>query len=212
MHPPDCPQNWEYRQHTKVGILADRCAKMLTSLRNGRVVIDDSTRDTRASHEQLFTELTPPNSPCFAGHYRGEPFRCIEYYEVRIDGDPRVGVPAGRVAADIANLADNIVRAGFSALKVGFSVPDSRLPPEEKLYYLVTFACRVLVEFLRVHPYANGNGHMGRWIVWLILFKFGYWPQKWPLDTSPPYARLIELHRDGNPSPLESYVLDCVAG
>jgi len=76
----------------------------------------------------------------------------------------------------------------------------------------VTFACRVLVEFLRVHPYANGNGHMGRWIVWLILAKFGYWPKKWPLDTSPPYGRLIELHRDGDTLQLETFVLDCVAG
>jgi len=160
----------------------------------------------------MFSGLTPSPCPYFAGHYRGERFRCLEFYEVKIHGDPRVGVPPQRVMPDMSNLADNIVRVGLSALNAGFSLPDSRLSPEEKLYYLVTFACRVLVEFLRVHPYANGNGHMGRWIVWLILAKFGYWPKKWPLDTSPPYDQLIELHRDGDPLHLETYVLDCVAG
>jgi len=87
------------------------------SLRNGKVQIDETARDTRTSHGQMFSGLTPSPCPYFAGHYRGERFRCLEFYEVKIHGDPRVGVPPERVAPDVSNLADNIVRAGLSALK-----------------------------------------------------------------------------------------------
>ncbi len=163
MHPRDCPV-WEYRNHSKVGVLADRCTRMLVSLRNGQVQIDETARDTRISHGLMFSGLTPSTCPYFAGHYRGERFRCLKFYEVQIVGDPRVGVPSERVAPDITNLADNIIRAGFSALKAGFSLPDSKLSPEEKT---------------------------------LLPGDFG---------------RLIELHRDGDPLQLETYVLDCVAG
>ena len=92
----------------------------------------------------------------------------------------------------------------------GRQLPSARVPEEEKLYYVVTFACRVLVEFLRIHPYANGNGHIGRFIVWLILARFGYWPKQWPLNASPPYHELLKTYRDGDPLPLEEFVLQCL--
>jgi hypothetical protein len=131
---------------------------------------------------------------------------------VFISSDPRVGVPAERVASDLANLTSHILNAGLKALQDAFAIPDDQLPPEEKLYHLVVFACRVLVEFLRIHPYVNGNGHAARMIIWVILIKFGYWPQKWPLDASPPYHDLLKRFRDGDETPLQKFVLEAVAG
>jgi Fic family protein len=73
----------------------------------------------------------------------------------------------------------------------------------------VKVACRFLVLFLTMHPYVNGNGHIGRFIVWAILSKYGYSPTHWPLDCSPPYHRLLSLYRNGNRKPLEDYVYSC---
>lgn len=210
MHPANCPP-WEYTQvPNATQMVADRCTKFLVSLRRGAVNYEALTRDTRSVHAKIFQGTTPAATPYCAGHYRGEKFRCLEFLRVMVPSDPRVGIPPERVASDISNLADHIIRAGYSAIASGHALPSSRLPDEEKLYHVVTFACRVLVEFLRIHPYANGNGHMGRFIVWLILAKFGYWPKRWPLHQSPPYHHLLKIYRDGDPTQLEGFVLQCL--
>ena len=210
MHPADCPA-WEYTQVPKAAeTVAIRCTNFLVSLRRGAVDYEVITRDTRSAHFKMFVGTTPAATPYYAGHYRGEKFRCLEFLRVMVQSDPRVGIPAERVAPDMSNLAGHIIRAGYSAITSAHTLPPSRLPDEEKLYYVVTFACRVLVEFLRIHPYVNGNGHMGRFIVWLILAKFGYWPKRWPLHQSPPYHQLLKTYRDGDPTQLEGFVLQCL--
>lgn len=212
MHPLDCPE-WEYDDHPDADrLLPDRCKALLVELRTGVLSADPTVHDTRPVHGCMFANLTPAATPYYAGHYRGEAFRCLEYYDVVVPADPRVGVPADIVTSQLANLSKDVLRPGLSALESGLALPNARLAPEEKLYYLVTFACRVLVEFLRIHPYANGNGHMGRFLVWMITARYGYWPQKWPLDESPPYHQLLSDYRDGNPLPLETFVLRSIAG
>jgi fido (protein-threonine AMPylation protein) len=211
MHPPDCP-DWEYKHHRFASAVGLRCEEILHSLATKKLPIDATLRDTRAVHERMFFNLTPERCPYYAGHYRGEKFRCLRHMKVYHPHDPRVGVDADRVAPDLANLRSHIVDAGLKALEVSFALSDDKLPAEDKLYNLVVFVCRVLVEFLRIHPYANGNGHAGRMIVWLILIRFGYWPQKWELDGHPPYNELLKQFRDGDPIPLHNFVLDCITG
>lgn len=207
MHPVDCP-DWEYTKVDKATeLVAERCAKFLISLRRGLVDIAALSHDTRPVHAEMFNGTTPAATPYYAGHCRGEKFRCLEFCRVMVDSDPRVGVPPQRVASDLSNLADHIIRPGYSAIAAAHAVPSVRVSNEDKLYYVVTFACRVLVEFLRIHPYVNGNGHVGRIIVWLILARFGYWPKRWPLHQSPPYHDLLKRYRDGDPRQLEMFVL-----
>jgi Fic family protein len=81
--------------------------------------------------------------------------------------------------------------------------------PEEKLTYAITFACRVFEEFLRIHPYANGNGHIARFLIWVILGYCGYWPNNWRIEPrpNPPYNDLIVEYRNGNCEPLEKLIL-----
>jgi hypothetical protein len=210
MHPRDCP-SWEYKHHQFASTVGIRCEQILDSLAKEELPLDATLRDSRAVHERIFINLTPDRCPYYAGHYRGEKFRCLRHMRVHIPSDPRVGVAPDRVAAELANLTSQILNAGLKALQESFSIPDEKLPPEEKLYHLVVFACRVLVEFLRIHPYANGNGHAARMIIWVLLVKFGYWPQKWPLDTSPPYHELLKRFRDGDELPLQRFVLESVA-
>ena len=211
MHPRDCP-SWEYQHHQSYQELPARCAGILVRLRQGQVNVNGGVRDTRPFHHVMFVALTPKGCDYFAGHYRGEKYRCLEFYRVMIQGDPRVGTPPETVSLDLANFVDHIVRAGLSALHAGFAIPAARLPNEDKLIFLVAYACRLLVEFLRIHPYANGNGHIARLIVWMILSEFGFWPRRWPLNTSPPYHQLIFDYRNGNQEPLERFVLQSIVG
>jgi len=109
-------------------------------------------------------------------------------------------------------LARDISR-GAAALDTAHGLPNAQVPPDQKLLYVVVFACRVFVEFLTIHPYADGNGHAARFVIWSLLGRYGYWPRRWTVDPrppDPPYGTMIAEYRGGNPEPLEKYVLGCI--
>lgn len=203
---------WEYKTHQHVSALPIRCEAVLNDIELGRLDIDNGLKNTKPLHKRIFENLTPPAQPYLAGNLRGEKFKCLRYLVVRVEADKRVGVAPDRVAAEMANFNSNLVSEGLKALAVAFAIPDVQLSPAEKLNYVVKFSCRLLVQFLRIHPYANGNGHIGRLIVWLILVKFGFWPIDWPLDAHPPYDELLSRYRDGDEQPLEDFVHRAIDG
>jgi hypothetical protein len=209
MHPSDCP-DWEYKDYPRhTEILKRQTASVLSVLRRGQLEFQTTAKDTRQVHHHFFRELTPVNHEYFAGHYRGEKFRCLEYYQVIIRSDPRVGWPPQNIAAAMSRLARETIGPIMVAMNEAQDIPNVVLAPEEKLTYAITFACRVFEEFLRIHPYANGNGHIARFLIWVILGYCGYWPNNWRIEPrpNPPYNDLIVEYRNGNCEPLEKLIL-----
>jgi hypothetical protein len=93
MHPKDCPE-WEYSKHPNSSpVLQKKIKAILIELRKGQIDSLNSVVDTRNIHQRLFHQLTPSEFPYYAGHYRGEDFRCLKYNQVVIPSDPRVGFP-----------------------------------------------------------------------------------------------------------------------
>jgi len=207
----DC-QNWEYDNHPdRNAILPVRCNDWLVALAKGSLNPQILSCDTRPAHLYLFEDLTPDGCKYLAGHYRGDNYSFLQYYNVRIAGDPRVGVDASVVLSSMNHLKKTI-DLGMSAINSAYQAPDDVLPRSEKIIYIVKFATAVLVEFLRIHPYANGNGHMARLIIFTLLFQHKLWPKNWPFDKSPPYHQLISIYRDGAEKPLEDFILESVLG
>jgi fido (protein-threonine AMPylation protein) len=173
----------------------------------------DRIKDTRPIHRYIFCALTPAACPNFAGHYRGEDFPYLKHYNVGVEGDDRVGTLAEFVSSDITLFCGKIDQI-VAGLDVGTALPNATLPPEQKLLYVVEFAANILTEFLRIHPYANGNGHISRFIVWAVLGRYGYWPVEWPLDDRPPhpYVDCISRYRSGDHAPLVNFMLKCIVG
>jgi hypothetical protein len=213
MRPLDCP-DFNYAAHPdRATFLPRRTREVLVDLALGRLSTFDAAADSRPVHRRLFADLVPPEHDYYAGHYRGEPLRCLRYYDVHVPADPRVGYPHHSVLAAMRDVV-RLIRAGIAALDTAQSLPNAHLGPEYKALYAVTFACQVLEVFFRVHPYADGNGHAGRFIVWAILGRYGYWPRRWPVEPrppDPPYSDLVKRYRDGDKEPLEQYVLATIA-
>jgi hypothetical protein len=113
----------------------------------------------------------------------------------------------------MAELGRNIA-AAITALDAGHALPNAIVPPEMKLLRTVQVACRFFELVCRVHPYANGNGHAGRFCLWAILGRYGYFPVRWPIEPrppDPPYTQLLLDYRAGNHAPLEQHVLQRLA-
>jgi hypothetical protein len=203
MHPLDCPE-WEYNGHPNRGLISVRIADIVFDLRTEAKSTLTVAADTRESHRAVFHDLVPVRYEYYAGHYRGELFRCLRFYSVGIQGDPRVGATPDTVKFLMTELGATI-RAALLALDGNVLLPD-----REKLRYIVVCACQVFVHFLTIHPYANGNGHMGRLVVWSILGRYGHWPNRWtiePRPPDPPYSELIVRYRNGDREPLERYIV-----
>lgn len=92
-HPPDCPA-FDYEDHPDWRtVLPARVTDALLRLVSGATDSRGMVVDSRPLHSHLFSGLTPRGHDYFAGHYRGERYRCLEYYAVMVWSDPRVGVP-----------------------------------------------------------------------------------------------------------------------
>ncbi|HBE21512.1 MAG TPA: hypothetical protein DEG17_13495 [Cyanobacteria bacterium UBA11149] len=214
MHPSDCPA-WEYANHPKrEEILKQRTLDILRGLYEQTFDSLEIAADSREIHRYLFGLLTPREEVYFAGHYRGEDFPCLKYYEVIIPGDYRVGFPSAIVVAQMEILEEEI-REGIKSLDTIHQTPNDQISPEDKLINSVIFACGVFYTVLRIHPYANGNGHAARFILWAILGRYGYWPLKFPIEPRPDYplyTQAIEEYGNGKPELLQNYILQCIIG
>ena len=213
MHPPDCPP-WEYRDHADSSrLIQDKLQQLLVRLRSARGDTLGVVADTRRLHRHLFLELTPTGYDYYAGNYRGSDLRCLEYCPVTVPSDPRVGYLPQHVSSAMRRLGDAL-RSGIAGLDEGFALPNAKLPRQTKLHFLVVFASRMFVQFLTIHPYVNGNGHIARLMVWAVLGRYGYWPKQWPIEPrteDPQYVETIRAYRSGQPQQLEHYILKCIA-
>lgn len=209
MHPPDCP-SWEYSNHPeRARVLPLRVSEVLSTLIQGGIDTLRLAVDSRDAHLHVFRELAPAGFDYYAGHYRGEAFRCLRFYQVRVPNDPRVGAAPSAVGYLMEELGME-TRAGVLALDSARG-----LTPNERLYCIVAFACRVFTAFLTIHPFANGNGHAARFVTWSILGRYNHWPRRWPVEPrppDPPYTELIVQCRNGDPVPLEKFILQSLIG
>lgn len=206
MHPRECPE-FEYTGHESITTLRQSANSLLRDLRTGMLLVKAFITDTRPSHRALFSSLTPPSCWYYAGNYRGSDFKCLREYAVQVQGDPRVGARPAHVSGAMSQLRVRINNA-CGALDAYFANPS--LPDHAKVLAVVAVACEVFDVFLAIHPYANGNGHIARLIVWALLGRHGYWPHGFtiePRPPDPPYTQLLVEHRNGNKGPLQNWVL-----
>jgi Fic/DOC family len=208
MHPRDCPA-WEYDKIAGArDVIRERWAELLLGLRADRDQCSAVASDTRSSHAYFFAKLTPAKCDYYAGNFRGEAFRCLQYYRVQIESDPLVGAVPEEVVVQMAQLSTTIADA-IGVLDAFAASGRSRVA---NLWQVVRVAARVFAEFLTIHPYANGNGHAGRLIVCTLLGRYGFWMKRWsvePRPPDPPYSRAIADYRRGYVADLEKLILEC---
>lgn len=205
--PPGCVP-WDYSTHPdRPRLLTGRVEQFLRDVRMRGLLTASIASDTRVTHGHFFSGLTPPGIDYYAGHYRGEPLLCLKSYTVGVRGDPSVGFQPSIVLENMARVG-RAIDAGVTDLDRVHG--DSSVTDQDRLLRTVRFACAIFELFLRIHPYADGNGHMARVIMIVLLDRYGYRPGRWPIEprpANPPYGNLIVRYRRGDRVPLEDYML-----
>jgi Fic/DOC family len=214
MHPNDC-ESWEYKDVANhKSILMAAAKKVYKDLRKQTYDSAPAVSDSRGIHCDLFCDLVPAALSYLAGHYRGENYRCLKYCPVSIPSDPRVGCPPEFVFDNMALFAGR-ASGVIAGLDAAFKLADSLLCRNEKMRYAVIAVCKIFVDFLTIHPYANGNGHIARFFVTAILGRYDIWTKTFPIEPrppDPPYSDLISAYRSGCPLPLEQFIFQCLLG
>jgi len=124
-------------------------------------------------HRAVYAGVPLP-VPYYAGEFRDSDRRFPELidYEVQI-GRAR-GVPAAEVPNELHSLqtrARNAVVGPDRAMPVG-SAPATPL----ELRSVLLLAANLHGEWVRIHPFANGNGRIGRlWVIW-VAARYGLPP------------------------------------
>ncbi|CAN7440624.1 Fic family protein [Paraburkholderia terricola] len=241
-HNRACPcSSWDYRnyddnRHTKVRF---KEKLLLADLKSGAKGPQDHLSNTRGAHKAQFSGLTAKGCEYFAGNYRGSR-GCLVDYEVTI-GTDIVTTHSSEVAAamdELHALIDSDVRrmieeAELRAIReIGvkgtidseeLSVTDADVSAEQEAVVdaeedmfikNLDVALEHMVNFMAIHPYADGNGHMGRFMLFCFLCLMGMWPEKWPIDERPPapYDYYIKKFREGFPDPLREFVIEQIVG
>ena len=215
MHPVDCGE-WEYTTHPLYSGLDWRCSASLNSLfAPNNVSISSLMGDTRPVHANWFEQLTPSGQGYLAGNYRGSSHHCLEFRPVFIAKNS--GTKPDLVATEMANFHAELARvmATLDLKLTALQSASGKKKPAIRAEFIVQLgeiAAAFYILFLVIHPYANGNGHISRWIVWLILIRAKHHPKTWPLNARPPTNQLIQQYRDGETEPLVRFIIKAIRG
>jgi len=166
---------WDADDPADEGRILANVASLITKLRA------DASRDAVPSlgkvqrlHAACYTGCKLPAAG-YAGHFRGDPsVPDLIGYEVGVgplqpDGWPsKVGVPSTQVRRAVSQLLDQ-TRAGVRRLDT--VLPEGgRTTDSTQLRAITSLAAAVHGEWVRIHPYANGNGRTARvWAAWVAL-------------------------------------------
>lgn len=138
-----------------------------------------SLASARQWHQEILKGLTVPD-PSAVGVFRGEPG--VEDIEVEIG--PHAGVAARDVAAALANFGQTLARV---VARLDELIPAGAELTADELAAVLDVCAWVHAEWVRIHPFANGNGRTARLWANALAMRYGL----------PPFVRLRPRPDDG---------------
>jgi Fic family protein len=153
--------------------LEDNLKRVLRGIRRDAIQRELPTVEAaRRWHAETLRDLRVPN-PKFVGAFRGE--AGLERIQVRIAG--RYGVAAPRVASELAHFEQTLRRA---VRRLDDLIPRGADPNADQIEAILQVCAWAHAEWVRIHPFANGNGRTARLWANSVALRYGL----------PPFLRL----------------------
>ena len=143
-----------------------------------RLVRKDYTKPPSAElvkswHKEMFQGIAPHSD--YLGQFRDKDRTsyCLQDYEVVVGDIP--GTDSGRVLLEVeAFFKDFNLR--LNTLESSFPSGSVRPPTLNEVSEIIKLAAWAHGEWVRIHPFANGNGRTARLLANYVLIRFGFGP------------------------------------
>jgi fido (protein-threonine AMPylation protein) len=127
-------------------------------------------------HSIVYRDCTVP-SAAYVGHFRGEPQPDLADYEVGVGLTMPDGYPdgVGVWAADVAAAATRFFASLQTALAAldGVVAPGTRPTEVDVLHEVIGVVAAAHGEWIRIHPFVNGNGRTARVLAAHLALRYG---------------------------------------
>jgi fido (protein-threonine AMPylation protein) len=155
-------------------------------------------------HREMLDGIALPDN-AYRGAFRGSAHPALLDYEVTVGGLPTTS--ASDVAAEVNNLISKLQDRVLALDKLD-AQEDPDVPTAAFVEAALETAAWLHGEWIRVHPFVNGNGRTARmWVLWLSG-RYGF-PQLLPLRPRPDmgYGPASLLSMTGDDNLLFQYLL-----
>jgi len=166
---PGCPE-WTVENGSPAAETARR--SVLESLIAEDAFQLPSLEMVRAWHRRMFKDIAP--HPDYLGGFRDaeEAPYCLQGYDVEVGGIP--GVSSEHVFDELEKFISEFV-AKIRGLDSTWSDSEGSLA-QEQIEEVVRVAAWAHGEWVRIHPFANGNGRTSRLWANYVLVRYGFGP------------------------------------
>lgn len=132
-----------------------------------------SAEMVKSWHKEMFEGIAPHSD--YVGQFRDKEHTsyCLQDYEVVVGDLP--GTDSSRVIFEVEAFFKNF-NAKLLSLESSFRVEGGRPPNLDEVSRVVELAAWVHGEWVRIHPFANGNGRTARLLTNYVLIRFGFGP------------------------------------
>lgn len=189
--------------------IRDNLRRVLRRIVDGAAARQPPTIDlARSWHRGAYDEVNVP-VPGYVGEFRGTP-PDLRAYEVAVGRHP--GVPARDVNVELARFEASMKAA---VEKLDGVVPAGTPPSDrDQLFAVLTLAAHAHGEWVRIHPFANGNGMTARlWANWCAV-RYGLPPfvRLRPRPDGSAYARAAADSMRGSHRAMIAVFADMLSG
>ncbi len=153
--------------------LRENLIKILRGIRDAAQQRQPLALDTiRGWHRETMRGLDVPHKK-YVGHFRGE--SGLKGVEVAIG--KHSGTPSGQVAAELSDFSDRLIRA---LSRLDRAIAHGADLTGDQLEAVLQVCAWAHSEWVRIHPFANGNGRTARLLANAVAMRYGL----------PPFVRL----------------------
>jgi len=186
-------------------------AALLSRMRAEAERRDAPTVDmAREWHRDIYRGVSLPVA-YYAGEVRDSDARYPELIGYEVQVGQRLGMPSADVPAALNEFQASMQAATRS---LDAAIPVRVLPNTTRvLVGIVQLSSQAHGEWIRIHPFANGNGRTARlWVAWIAArYRLPLFLQLKPRPEATTYAVAAAASMQGDHRPMELYLGDALA-
>jgi fido (protein-threonine AMPylation protein) len=160
----------------------------------------------REWHREIFRDIPLP-IPYFAGEIRDSDPRFPELYGYEVEVGPNSGVASRLVPGQLEELESRLQQA---ASVLDANIPVGSRPDRNQLWSVLSLCAHAHGEWVRIHPFANGNGRTARlWANWCALrYRLPPFVRLQPRPAGNRYALASAISMQGDHQPAMAVFAD----